>query len=117
VSRIYPNVQLLSELNCPVKQLTSFYDDILTILQTNSLPTPNASRTHGLLLWILQTQQLPASILLSRKERLQRVVSDALDGAFGREQFQADGLKVCTFISLFSLILSMAGTDYRFTSP
>ncbi|KAK7056996.1 hypothetical protein VNI00_002714 [Paramarasmius palmivorus] len=77
-----------------IKQLTSFYDDILTILQANSLPTPNPSRTHGLLLWILQTQQLPASILVSRKERLQRVVSEALDGAFGREQFQADGLKI-----------------------
>uniref|UniRef100_A0A0W0G7N8 Telomere-associated protein Rif1 N-terminal domain-containing protein n=1 Tax=Moniliophthora roreri TaxID=221103 RepID=A0A0W0G7N8_MONRR len=76
------------------KQLTSFFDDVLTILDTNSLPTPNASRTYGLLLWILQVQRLPPSVILSRKNKLLRVIDKTLEGAFGKDQFQYDGLKI-----------------------
>ncbi|KAG7088280.1 hypothetical protein E1B28_012293 [Marasmius oreades] len=77
-----------------VKHLTSLLDDVLTILLTQSLPTPNASRTHGLLLWILQVQKLNTSIIITRQEKILQVTDLALRGVYQGNHSVIDGLKI-----------------------
>ncbi|KAF9267298.1 hypothetical protein L218DRAFT_1074067 [Marasmius fiardii PR-910] len=77
-----------------VKHLSSLFDDVLTILLTQCLPTPNASRTHGLLLWTLGVQKLDTSIITVRQEeKILQVIDLVLRGVYKGNQSTTDGLR------------------------
>ncbi|EKM52034.1 uncharacterized protein PHACADRAFT_187397 [Phanerochaete carnosa HHB-10118-sp] len=88
--------------------LDEVFDLLLDILNPRTLKTFNSQKTRGLAIWILSTQQLPATVLRTRDKRVIEVIEGILSDAESSEQMKGDGLKVlhnvlCRHPSLFFL--------------
>ncbi|KAF8628189.1 hypothetical protein AX15_004051 [Amanita polypyramis BW_CC] len=67
-------------------------DDVLAFTVAPELSMLNGSKICTFIVWILQVQQLPAEILLSRKDDILLTLTKAVRGRFG-PQAVMDGLK------------------------
>ncbi|KAF5330269.1 hypothetical protein D9758_014451 [Tetrapyrgos nigripes] len=76
------------------QQLGSLLGAAFDILQTPSLPTPHSSRTYDLLLWIMQTQQVPLNVLQPLRQDIMQVLQRAICRGYPKEQALLDGLKM-----------------------
>lgn len=71
---------------------------LLSISMAESLPTPNARKTYALIIWLVQVQRLPASVLSPAKDRIAYSLRRGIEGELGKEGKKgsvSDGLKVC----------------------
>jgi hypothetical protein len=93
-----------------VNHLDVLFDDLLTILLARSLPTHNSRKTQALIIWIIQIQRLPSTILAPKKREIASILKLALDGHFdqdGKSNVISDGLEV-----FFFSLLHHVDTDF-----
>lgn len=57
----------------------------LAIPLAPELPTPNSRKTCALVIWLLQTQRLPADVLAPAKDRITYALRRAVEGELGKE--------------------------------
>ncbi|EIN04107.1 hypothetical protein PUNSTDRAFT_138838 [Punctularia strigosozonata HHB-11173 SS5] len=84
-------------------QLQQILTSILAIPLAPYLPTPNARKTHALVIWLLQTQRLPAHNLKPAADRIAYALRRGIEGELGREGKKgsaSDGLKAIHDLSL-----------------
>ncbi|CCM01174.1 uncharacterized protein FIBRA_03222 [Fibroporia radiculosa] len=85
------------------KQLSFVLTQVLAIPLANELPTPNARKTCALSMWLLQTQRLPAEVLVPAKDRIAYALRRGIEGELGKEGKKGsvnDGLKAIHDLSL-----------------
>ena len=84
---------------------------MLAIPLAAELPTPNARKTFALSIWLLQSQRLPAEVLMSAKDRIAYALRRGIEGELGKEGKKGsacDGLKVsscagcCPVLNMYS---------------
>ena len=74
--------------------------NVLGIPLANEIPTPNARKTCALAIWLIQTQRLPAHLLMPARDRIAYALRRGIDGELGKEGKKGsttDGLKVGLF--------------------
>ncbi|KAJ7069656.1 hypothetical protein C8F01DRAFT_1015641 [Mycena amicta] len=79
-----------------VPELRAILTEVLGIPLADDLPTPNARKTYALSIWLLQTQRLPASVLVGASDRIAFALRRGIDGELGKEGKKgsaSDGLK------------------------
>ena len=87
---------------CAEEQLQTIVTQVLAIPLADDLPTPNARKTCALSIWLLQTQRLPAEILLPASDRIAFALRRGIEGELGKEGKKGsanDGLRV--FVSIY----------------
>ena len=70
---------------------------VLAIPLAQELPTPNARKTFGLVIMLIQVQRLPSAVLQPAASRIAYALQRAIDGELGKEGKKGsitDGLKV-----------------------
>lgn len=75
------------------RDFQSILDDVLAFTVAPELSMLNGSKMCTFIVWILRVQQLPADILLARKDDISSTLARAVRGIFG-PQAVVDGLKV-----------------------
>ncbi|PCH40208.1 hypothetical protein WOLCODRAFT_136726 [Wolfiporia cocos MD-104 SS10] len=78
------------------QQLGFMLTSVLAIPLANELPTPNARKTWATSMWLLQTQRLPAEVLLPARDRITFALRRGIEGELGKEGKKGsanDGLK------------------------
>ncbi|KAG6889883.1 hypothetical protein C0995_013858 [Termitomyces sp. Mi166 len=86
------DIQHTIDLSTLFQDLNDLFHEVLKIASATELPTPNASKTVSLAFWIIQSQQLPSSILEPRKLEIVSALRHALNGQRGL-QAKCDSLK------------------------
>lgn len=76
-----------------VPDMLGLLGDILSIVSTRTLPTPNSSKTHTLVIWFLRVQRLPRESLEPQIPYIVNALDRALVGDFG-DQAVLDALYV-----------------------
>lgn len=76
-------------------QLRDLLRELLLILSSRHLPTPNSKKTWDLAAWTLTSQRLHPDILLSQKPGIQNVLNRLVQGNFDGYSHICEGLKVC----------------------
>jgi len=66
------------------QDLGSMVTQALAIPLTSELPTPNSRKTCALAIWLLQTQRLPADVLVPAKDRITYAFRRAVEGELGK---------------------------------
>ncbi|KAG5644893.1 hypothetical protein DXG03_007445 [Asterophora parasitica] len=75
-----------------VQDLQDLFNDLMKVALAITLPTPNASKTWSLVFWTIQTQNLPLTILSTRKDDVVKALRQGLHGEKGL-QAQLDSFK------------------------
>jgi hypothetical protein len=78
-------------------ELRSILTALLAIPLADDLPTPNSRKTCALAIWVIQSQRLPAAVLVPAKDRIAFALRRGIDGELGKEGKKgsaSDGLKV-----------------------
>ncbi|KAF8490777.1 hypothetical protein F5888DRAFT_1620590 [Russula emetica] len=85
------------------QDLGSMVTQALAIPLTPELPTPNSRKTCALVIWLLQTQRLPADVLAPAKDRITYALRRAVEGELGKEGKKgsvSDGMKAIHNLSV-----------------